>query len=110
MPRSLSRNVVGNSGAFFQGRPNLPALVSAQRRELQSVLCSQCTNNFCRDHLFVAVRQRDFERYGLAQCQSFGNECPQTTFAEIAHPALQAKFRAVPLEKNLNPCLEHMPR
>ncbi len=56
----------GNRGSFFQCRPNLAALLSAQRRELESILCSQCTNNFCRDHLFVAVRQRDFERYGFA--------------------------------------------
>jgi hypothetical protein len=48
--RSLSRAVVGNRGAFFQRRLNLPALLSAQGREPESVLCSQCTNNFCRDH------------------------------------------------------------
>jgi hypothetical protein len=99
----------GNRGSFFQCRPNLAALLSAQRRELESVLCSQCTNNFCRDHLFVAVRQRDFDRYGLAQYESFSNECPQTTFAEITQPALQAKFLAVPLETNPNPRLEHVP-
>ena len=62
-----SRTVVGNHGAIFQGRLNLSALISAQRRELKSALCSQCANNFCRDHLFVAVWQRDFERYGLTQ-------------------------------------------
>src|ERR1017187_1931577 len=62
-----SRTVVGNHGAIFQGRLNLSALISARRRELKSVLCSQCANNFCRDHLFVAAWQRDFERYGLTQ-------------------------------------------
>ncbi|MGA7320142.1 MAG: hypothetical protein WBW98_06495 [Candidatus Sulfotelmatobacter sp.] len=46
----MSRAVVGNRGAFFQRRLNLPALLSAQGREPESVLCSQCTNNFCRDH------------------------------------------------------------
>jgi hypothetical protein len=71
--------VAGNRGAFFQRRPNLAALLSAQRRELEPVLCSQCTNNVCRDHLSVAVRQRDFESYGFAQYESFSNECPQTT-------------------------------
>src|SRR6266568_5890095 len=109
MPRSLSRAVVGNRGGFLQRRSNLPALLSAQRRELESVLCSQCTDNFCRDHLFVAVRQRDFEHYGLAQYESFSNECRQTTFAEITRPALQAKFLALPLETNPNPRLEHVP-
>jgi hypothetical protein len=84
----LPRAVVGDYRACFQRRPNLPTLLSAQGRELESVLCSQGANNFCRDHLSVAVRQRDFERYGLAQYQSFGNECPQPTFAEIACPAL----------------------
>ncbi len=74
--RSLSRAVAGNRGSFFQRRPNLAGLLSAQRREPKSVLGSQCTHNFCRDHLFVAVRQRDFERYGFAQYESFGNAPP----------------------------------
>jgi hypothetical protein len=108
-PRSLSRAVAWNRGAFLQRRPNLAALLSAQRREPESVLCSQCTNNFCRDHLFVAVGQRDFERYGFAQCESFGNERPHTTFAEITRPPLEANLLAVPLETNPNPRLEHVP-
>src|ERR1700724_4003785 len=101
--RSLSRAVSWNRGAFFQRRPNLAALLSAQRRELEAVLCSQCANNFCRDHLFVAVRQRDFERYGFAQYESFSNARPHPTFTEITRPTLQAKFLAVPLETNPNP-------
>jgi hypothetical protein len=108
-PRSFSRAVAWNRGAFLQRRPNLAALLSAQRRELEPVLCSQCTNNSCRDHLFVAVRQRNFERYGFAQYESFSNECPHTTFAEITRPALQAKSLAVPLETNPNPRLERVP-
>jgi hypothetical protein len=107
--RSLSRAVAWNRGAFLQRRLNLAALLSAQRRELEPALCSQCTNNFCRDHLFVAVRQRNFERYGFAQYQSFSNECPNTTFAEITRPPQQAKFLAVTLETNPNPRLEHVP-
>lgn len=109
-PKSLSRAVVTNRGAFFQRRLDLLALLGAHRCELESVLCPQCANNFCRDRLFIAVRQWDFERYGLAQYQTFSNECPQTTFAKIPRPARQAESRAVPLEKNLNRCLEHMPR
>ena len=60
----------------FQRHPNPRALRSAQRRELKSVLCSQCASNFRRDHLFVGVRQRDFERNQLAQYQSLSNERP----------------------------------
>ncbi len=107
--RSLSRAVAGNRGSFFQRRPNLAALLSAQRRELEPVLGSPCTNNFRRDHLFVAVRQRNFERYGFAQDESFSNERRHTTFAEITRPTLQAKFLAVPLETNPNPRLERVP-
>jgi hypothetical protein len=84
----LSCAVVRNRWAFFQRRPNLLALLSAQRHELESAFCSQCTNNFCRDHLFVAVWQRDLERYDLTQYHSLGDECRKTTFAEIARPAL----------------------
>ena len=85
-PRSSSRAVEWNRGAFLQRRPNLAALLSAQRRELEAVLCSQCTNNFCRDHLFVAVRQWDFKRYGFAQYESFSNERPHPAFTEITRP------------------------
>src|SRR6266851_2362214 len=108
-PRSLFRAVAGNRGAFLQRRPNLAALLSAQRRELEPVLCSQCTNNFCWDHLFVAVRQRDFERYGFAQYESFSNERLHPPFTEITRPPLEAKFLAVPLETNPNPRLERVP-
>ncbi len=44
--RSLSRAVVGNRGAFFQRRLNLPALLSAQGREPESVLCSSARTTF----------------------------------------------------------------
>lgn len=106
---SSSVAVVGNYGVSFQCRANLPALLSAQRRELKSVLRSQGTNNFRRDRLFVGVGQWDFERNQLVQYQSFADERPYSTFAEIARPALQAKLIVVPLEKNPNPCLEQMP-
>ena len=85
---SSSRAAVRNRLLSFQRRPNPRPLLSAQRRELKTVLCSQCTNNFRRDHLFVGVRRGDFEHYRLAQCQSLSHEGPQTAFAEIAHPAL----------------------
>jgi hypothetical protein len=71
---SSSRASVRNRLLSFQRCPNLHALLSTQRRELKSVLCSQCTNNFRRDHLFVGLRQGDFERHRLAQCQSLGHE------------------------------------
>jgi putative ABC transport system permease protein len=45
---------VGNRGASSHGCPNLAALVRAQRRELESALCSLCANNFCRNHLIGA--------------------------------------------------------
>ncbi|MFZ2085365.1 MAG: hypothetical protein WAU92_12790 [Candidatus Sulfotelmatobacter sp.] len=42
----MSRAVVGNRGAFFQRRLNLPALLSAQGREPESVLCSSARTTF----------------------------------------------------------------
>ena len=105
----MSRAAVWNRRLSSQRRPNLHALLSAQRRELKSVFGSQGTNNFRWDHLFVGLRQGDFERHQLAQYQSLGNECPQTTLAEITRPALQRGSLAVPLETYSNPRLEHMP-
>src|SRR4029077_11378 len=73
---SSSRAVVRNRRLSFQHRPYPGPLLSAQRRELKSVLCSQCTNNFRRDYFFVGVRQRDVERNELAQHKSLSNESP----------------------------------
>jgi hypothetical protein len=87
--------VAWRRGAFLERRPYLAALLSAQRRELEAVLCSQCTNNFCRDHLFVAVRQRDFGRYGFAQHESFSNERP--------HPAADDAMVAARFMRSIFP-------
>jgi len=94
--------VVGNRGAPFQPGLNLLALRSAQRCKLKADLGPDCANNFRGDRLLLGIRQRDFERNHLAQRESLGHERAETAFAEIARPALQAKFLAAPLKTNSN--------
>ena len=79
--------MVGDHGVALQRCLNLPALLSAQCRELKSVLGSQYTNDSCRDRLFIGAGQRDFERNQLARHESFGNKRPQAAFAEIRAPS-----------------------
>ena len=72
----------------FERRLNFASLFGTQGRELKSVFCSEHTNDFRGNHLLVAVRQWNFEDYCLVGHKSFGDECPQATFAEIPPPAL----------------------
>jgi hypothetical protein len=72
----------------FERRLNFASLFGTQRRELKSVFGTEHTNDFRGDHLFVAVRQWNLEDHHLVEHKSFGDECPQTTFAKIPPPAL----------------------
>jgi len=101
---------VRNSWPPLHRRLNLPALLRAQGRELKTIFCSQHTYNFRRNRMLIGVRQWDFESNQFAQIQSFGNEPPETAFAEIARPPWQVKFPAIPLEANSNPRLKNVPR
>ena len=83
-------------------------MLSAQRRELKSVLCSHGASNCRGNHRFVAGRQREFERNEFAQYQSFSDERPKTAFTKIARPSVQGKFLIAPLQTNPNPSLEDM--
>ena len=72
----------------FERRLNFASLFGTQSGELESVLGTEHTNDFRGNHLFLAIRQRNFEDYYLVGHKSFGDECPQATFAKIPPPAL----------------------
>jgi len=72
----------------FERRLNLASLFGTQGCELKSVFGTEHTNDFRGNHLFVAVGQWNFEDHYLVGHESFGDECPQATFAKIPPPAL----------------------
>lgn len=102
--------MVGYRRKLFQSCLNLRTLFNTQGSEPKSILGSKRPHNLRGNRLFAGFGQFDFERDQLFKCQTVGDERIHPAFAEIARPSLQVKALAVPLEANLNPLLEHMPR
>ena len=95
-------------GASLQGGLYVAPLLSAQSRELEAVVSSQCPNDFGRDRLLVGVGQRNLKDNRLAGQKSVSYESAQAALAKIAHPTLQGKLLFAPVQVNLNPGLKTM--